>query len=128
MRENGLKPDESSIERLIIGGESFAEETRKYVAEIWNCDVYNNYGSTEGTMCGECSDISGLHVPEDLVHLDVYDPGMDKFVKDGECGRLCSYHDCCPWEQRAGTYFSIMIQRIQLLFLAGENVPVEEHI
>jgi phenylacetate-coenzyme A ligase PaaK-like adenylate-forming protein len=88
MEENGLKPAESSIEKLIIGGESFAKESRDYVAEIWNCNVYNNYGSTEGTMCGECSDISGLHVPEDLVHLDVYDPGMDKFVKDGECGRL----------------------------------------
>ncbi|MEZ5335916.1 MAG: hypothetical protein R2741_12120 [Methanolobus sp.] len=39
-------------------------------------------------MCGECSEMNGLHVPEDLVHLDVYDPQMDKFVKDGECGRV----------------------------------------
>jgi len=38
-------------------------------------------------MCGECTEIDGLHVPEDLVHLDVYDPQMQAFVKDGECGR-----------------------------------------
>ena len=88
MKEQGMDPAKSSIERLVIGGESFAEESRNYISEIWDCEVYNTYGSTEGTMCGECTDISGLHVPEDLVHLDVYDPHMDKFVKDGECGRL----------------------------------------
>ncbi|WP_340818879.1 coenzyme F390 synthetase [Methanolobus sp. WCC4] len=88
MKEQGIEPENSSIERLVIGGESFAEEARNYVSEIWDCDVYNTYGSTEGTMCGECTDISGLHVPEDLVHLDVYDPHMDKFVRDGECGRV----------------------------------------
>jgi phenylacetate-coenzyme A ligase PaaK-like adenylate-forming protein len=38
-------------------------------------------------MCGECTRLTGLHVPEDLVHLDVYDPQMKTFVNDGECGR-----------------------------------------
>lgn len=38
-------------------------------------------------MCGECTQLSGLHVPEDLVHLDLYDPRLQSFVKDGECGR-----------------------------------------
>jgi coenzyme F390 synthetase len=88
MKDQGMDPANSSIQRLVIGGESFADESRNYVSELWDCDVYNTYGSTEGTMCGECTDISGLHVPEDLIHLDVYDPHMDKFVKDGECGRL----------------------------------------
>jgi phenylacetate-coenzyme A ligase PaaK-like adenylate-forming protein len=38
-------------------------------------------------MCGECTQLAGLHVPEDLVHLDLYDPRMKAFVPDGECGR-----------------------------------------
>ncbi len=83
-----LVPSELGLERLVVGGESFAEEARLYVQEVWGCDVYNIYGSTEGTMCGECSEKSGLHVPEDLVHLDVYDPNLDAFVGDGECGRM----------------------------------------
>ncbi|MFA5236397.1 MAG: coenzyme F390 synthetase [Methanoregula sp.] len=83
----GIKPPETSIERLVAGGESFADESRAYLAELWGCPVYNTYGSTEGTMCGECTKVAGLHVPEDLVHLDVYDPGMQSFVRDGECGR-----------------------------------------
>jgi len=88
LRDMGLDPATSSIRRLIVGGESFAAESRAYLAEVWGVDVYNTYGSTEGTMCGECTDVSGLHVPEDLVHMDLYDPGIRGFVQEGECGRI----------------------------------------
>jgi len=88
LENENILPQESSIKHLVVGGESFADESRAYLAEVWGCPVYNTYGSTEGTMCGECTDISGLHVPEDLVHLDIYDPGMKNFVRDGECGRV----------------------------------------
>jgi coenzyme F390 synthetase len=87
LSSEGMKTSETTIDKLVAGGESFAAESRAYLAELWGVPVYNTYGSTEGTMCGECVQISGLHVPEDLVHLDVYDPRMQSFVKDGECGR-----------------------------------------
>lgn len=87
MKNENFPPQESSIKRLIVGGESFADESRAYLSELWGCEVYNTYGSTEGTMCGECTQINGLHVPEDLVHLDIYDPLLKDFVRDGECGR-----------------------------------------
>jgi len=87
LEKEGIRPGETSIRRLIAGGESFADESRKYLAEVWGCPVYNTYGSTEGTMCGECTELAGLHVPEDLVHLDIYDPQLKAFVPDGGCGR-----------------------------------------
>ncbi|MCU0632825.1 MAG: coenzyme F390 synthetase [Methanolinea sp.] len=98
----GQDPRDTSLERLIVGGESFAEESRAYLAEVWDREVFNTYGSTEGTMCGECSERSGLHVPEDLVHLDVYDPAMGGFVPDGECGRAV-LTTLIPHEGRCGT-------------------------
>ncbi|MGM0770404.1 MAG: coenzyme F390 synthetase [Halobacteriota archaeon] len=88
LESEGIDPKETSIEKLVVGGESFAPESRSYLEEIWGCPVYNTYGSTEGTMCGECTDKKGLHVPEDLVHLDVYDPYRKEFLEDGECGRI----------------------------------------
>jgi coenzyme F390 synthetase len=88
MQAEHIRPPDSSIERLVVGGESFADESRAYLAELWGCDVYNTYGSTEGTMCGECTELKGLHVPEDMVHLDVYDPHLADFVPEGECGRI----------------------------------------
>jgi coenzyme F390 synthetase len=87
LRAEGVKPPDLAVDKLIAGGESFAEESRRYLAEQWDCPVFNTYGSTEGTMCGECTQLNGLHVPEDIVHLDVYDPRMASFVPDGECGR-----------------------------------------
>ncbi|TAJ45246.1 coenzyme F390 synthetase [Methanofollis fontis] len=84
----GIAPRDSGVRRLVIGGESFAEEARAYLEEVWGCPVYNTYGSTEGTMCGECRVKTGLHCPEDLVHVDLYDPSLGRFVRDGEDGRL----------------------------------------
>ena len=87
LEKEGQRPEETSLERLVVGGESFADESRAFLAQVWGVPVYNTYGSTEGTMCGECTELAGLHVPEDLVHLDVYDPQMKAFVTDGNCGR-----------------------------------------
>jgi phenylacetate-coenzyme A ligase PaaK-like adenylate-forming protein len=102
LEHENIKPKESSIIRLVAGGESFADESRAYLAETWGCPVYNTYGSTEGTMCGECSELAGLHVPEDLVHLDIYDPEMKAFVYDGNCGRGV-LTTLLPVGSRAGT-------------------------
>jgi coenzyme F390 synthetase len=87
LKTEGILLKETSITQLIVGGESFSDESRAYLAETWGCPVFNTYGSTEGTMCGECTSFAGLHVPEDLVHLDIYDPQMKTFVSDGNCGR-----------------------------------------
>jgi coenzyme F390 synthetase len=88
MNAEGIDPRESGVEHLIVGGEAFAPESRAYLDEVWGVDSLNTYGSTEGTMCGECHQRTGLHVPEDLVHMDIYDPSMERFVPDGECGRI----------------------------------------
>lgn len=88
MNAERILPQESSIKALIAGGESFAEESRTYLEEIWEVPVYNTYGSTERTMCGECHKKVGLHVPEDIVHLDVYNPQLEDFVDEGECSRI----------------------------------------
>ena len=88
MEAEGVKPEETGVRALVVGGEAFADESRAYLADLWGCDVYNTYGSTEGTMCGECTARQGLHVPEDLVHMDIYDTQMKQFVRDGECGRI----------------------------------------
>ena len=99
MKAEGLNPADSSIERLVIGGESFADESRRYIHELYDCEVYNTYGSTEGTMCGECSATAGLHVPEDIVHMDIYNQNHDEFVRDGEPGHIVLTTLLKPGEQ-----------------------------
>ena len=88
----GIDPRGTRVERLVVGGESFADESRRFLSDRWDCPVYNTYGSTEGTMCGECTRQDGLHVPEDMVHLDLYDPHERAFVPDGAEGRIVLSH------------------------------------
>lgn len=102
MGAEGSSPRDAGVERLVIGGESFARESRRYLEEVWGCPVYNIYGSTEGTICGECTRRAGLHVPEDHVHFDLYDPGMERFTRDGETGRLV-YTTLLPPGGKTGT-------------------------
>jgi len=102
MEMEGHPPQDAGVTRLVVGGESFAPESRRYLEEVWGCPVYNTYGSTEGTRCGECTRQAGLHVPEDLVHFDLYDPGMERFVQDGETGRLV-YTTLLPPGGKVGT-------------------------
>ncbi|RQD83072.1 MAG: coenzyme F390 synthetase [Methanocalculus sp. MSAO_Arc2] len=102
LEAEGIDPQKTSIERLVVGGESFAEASRKYLSRLWGCEVYNTYGSTEGTMCGECYAKAGLHVPEDLIHMDLYNPRMDHFVRDGEYGRII-LTKLLPVGERCGT-------------------------
>jgi coenzyme F390 synthetase len=102
MSKEKMSPKKLGIKRLVIGGESFAQESRSYIAELWDCEVFNTYGSTEGTMCGECNQQNGLHVPEDLVHLDIYDPTLQNFVEEGECGRII-LSNLLPQGEKSGT-------------------------
>ncbi|HWQ67170.1 MAG TPA: coenzyme F390 synthetase [Methanospirillum sp.] len=88
MRAEGMSPEDSTLQRLVIGGESFADESRRYVQDLFDCEVYNTYGSTEGTMCGECNVVAGLHVPEDIAHMDIYDYERHQYVKDGDPGHI----------------------------------------
>lgn len=38
MKQGGFLPQDSRVERQIIGGESFAEGSRSYLAELWGCE------------------------------------------------------------------------------------------
>lgn len=99
IKAEGLNPADSSLQRLVIGGESFADESRRYVQELYDCDVFNTYGSTEGTMCGECGAVAGLHVPEDIVHMDIYNHNRSEFVRDGSEGHIVLTTLLKPGEQ-----------------------------
>ncbi|MBN2733461.1 MAG: coenzyme F390 synthetase [Methanomicrobiaceae archaeon] len=102
LEEDGINPKDSGIEKLIVGGESFAKESRDYLDEVWGVDVCNTYGSTEGTMCGECKERNGLHVAEDLIHMDLYDASMQNFVKEGDEGKIV-LTTLIPDGEKAGT-------------------------
>ena len=37
LKAEGIKPGDLAIDKLVAGGESFADESRKYLADQWEC-------------------------------------------------------------------------------------------
>lgn len=66
----GLRSADIQCKTLVAGGESFTDESLAFLEEVWGVPAYNAYGSTEGTVSGECYKMSRLdalwsHPPAD---------------------------------------------------------------
>jgi len=62
---------------------------RKQIEELWDCDVYDLYGTNEMGSAGfECEHKNGVHVMEDCIYLELEDVETGKPVKDGESGNM----------------------------------------
>jgi phenylacetate-CoA ligase len=62
---------------------------RKQLEEMWDCDVYDLYGTNEmGSAAFECGHKNGVHVMEDCIYLELEDVDTGKPVKDGETGNM----------------------------------------
>ncbi|WP_417587318.1 phenylacetate--CoA ligase family protein [Pararhodobacter oceanensis] len=62
---------------------------RKALEEAWNAPVYDNYGTHEiGAVAFECREKSGLHISEDMVHIQIVDLEREAPLPDGQVGNL----------------------------------------
>lgn len=62
---------------------------RKEIEKAFNCEVFDQYGSTEINSLGfECKEHMGLHIPIERVHIEFLDPKDDSPVSKGETGRV----------------------------------------
>ena len=84
----GVDPSTLGIEVIVVAGEASTRKKRERIAEEFNAEVYNLYGTTEGRMplAMECSE-HNLHVMEDGNYLMLYDPKTGDFIEnEGEKG------------------------------------------
>lgn len=58
--------------------------------EVWGCDVYNHYGTTEMGLGGgvECMAHRGYHLREADLYFEVIDPKTGEPIRDGEYGEV----------------------------------------
>ena len=62
---------------------------RKELEDLYDCDVYDNYGTNEISIAAfEGPDKDGLYIMEDLVYLEVLDTETGEPVAPGETGNL----------------------------------------
>lgn len=62
----------------------------KILNEIWGCEVFNHYGTTEMGLGGgvECEAHRGYHLREADLYFEVIDPDTDERMPDGEYGEV----------------------------------------
>jgi phenylacetate-CoA ligase len=88
IQENDLKID-SYPKGIIATSENLTEETREILKAVFNCNVFNRYGSREfsGAVAQECNIFEGLHINPVLCHLEIVDDNNEP-VGEGEEGRI----------------------------------------
>ena len=72
--------------QFCTAAETLTQDVRDLARETWGAAVLNAYGATEANLIGiECPWAAGLHVPEDLLVLEVVDEN-DRPVPSGVAG------------------------------------------
>lgn len=92
--EQGIKPADSTVRKLICIGEPVRESNWNLTAlgaeisKAWNAEIYSTYGITElaASLC-ECTAGQGGHLHPSLLHIEILDDA-GKSVPDGQPGQL----------------------------------------
>jgi phenylacetate-CoA ligase len=92
MIESGKNPRDTSLKYGIFGAESWSEEMRRTLEEVWGIDAIDIYGLSEvigpgvSIECREAKD--GLHIAEDHFLPEVIHPETGVPLPEGEYGEL----------------------------------------
>ncbi|HQC42699.1 MAG TPA: phenylacetate--CoA ligase, partial [Verrucomicrobiota bacterium] len=92
VEKKGLDPAKDiSLRILLVGAESYTEETRRKIEKTFDADVFNCYGLSEmgGPGVGfECPAKKGIHLWEDTYLVEIIDPDTLEVLPPGEVGEL----------------------------------------
>ncbi len=88
--ENGAGLAGRRMKSILLSTEYIPKETCDEIAAIWNCKVFEHYGMTEmGLGCAvSCSALSGYHIREADLLLEIIDPYTGLPVPDGDYGEI----------------------------------------
>jgi phenylacetate-CoA ligase len=91
MDEYGVRPEETSLTKIVCGAEPSSDAVRTRIAErfgVWPRDLFGMgefYGPGQG---GECASGGGLHFLSDTYIVEVIDPETGEPTPEGEMGEL----------------------------------------
>ena len=91
MAEEGISPEELSLQKGCFGAEPWTEEMRKQIESRLCIKAYDIYGLSEIIGPGvayECREQNGLHVNEDHFFPEIIDPDTGEVLPDGTYGEL----------------------------------------
>ncbi|MBI3250582.1 MAG: phenylacetate--CoA ligase family protein [Candidatus Andersenbacteria bacterium] len=76
-------------------GEPMNEKQRARLEKIYNAEIFDAYGLTEGVVGVECKNHNGYHYREDKVYLEIKSLKSDNIVPDGRFGEIVMTNLMC---------------------------------
>lgn len=79
-----------SMKTVLLSAEYVSAESRKKIQNAWGCKIFEHYGMTEmGLGCAvSCGELSGCHIRESDLYLEIIDPETGRVLPDGEEGEV----------------------------------------
>lgn len=100
--DTGRDPATLGFDLVVIAGEPVSETRKSHLAEVYDADVYEYLGSTEGgAFAFECLEKRGLHVLGEFVHAEVVDPETGNRLDSGKNGSLAITPLIAPGDESA---------------------------
>lgn len=85
--ESEKQREKPNANLVISSGECLRKNARKKIEDVFDCNVYNHYGSAElNRMAWECSAREGMHINIDAVAVEFLKNGSQ--VAEGERGEI----------------------------------------
>lgn len=87
-RHGGIR--EIPMKSVLLSAEYVSAESRAQIQAAWNCKVFEHYGMTEmGLGCAvSCGELTGCHIRESDLYLEIIDPKTGLVLPDGEEGEV----------------------------------------
>lgn len=78
------------MKSVLLSAEYVSAESRAQIQSVWNCNVFEHYGMTEmGLGCAvSCGKLTGCHIRESDLYLEIIDPKTGLVLPDGEEGEV----------------------------------------
>ena len=90
-KEKGIDfAKDTKLRKAFLGAEPWTENMRKHIEAASGVRAYDLYGTSEmaGPMFTECEERNGIHIPADIMLVEVIDPETEQPVPDGQKGEL----------------------------------------
>ena len=85
----GIDVSKLTIRKILTAAEPISAAKREKIERLWNAELYDQFGCTEGSAMGsESARHDGMHMWTDLFHIEVVDESTGKPVAAGEPGIL----------------------------------------
>jgi phenylacetate-coenzyme A ligase PaaK-like adenylate-forming protein len=89
MEKHGLNKN-ACIETVLLSTDYLSESVRNRIERIFNCRIFNHYGSTEmgyGAAL-ECAAHQGMHLREAELYFEIVDPDTGRVLPPGQEGEV----------------------------------------